>query len=203
MVYVCEDMTLSGWSEATLEKLPAGRRARALRYRQQDDRMLSAAAYLLLRYALQKEYGFTLFEDTAYTANGKPYLLSRPEIQFSISHCKEAVAVAVADKPIGIDVESIGPYDTDVAAYCCNDDELRAIASATDKATAFTTLWTQKESMLKRNGDAAPESIKDMLNDAEGYFQTLTTERYVCTICSTDNVVMRVKQVGSNELLLL
>lgn len=204
MIYICEDTQKfdSVWLQAAMKQLPEGRRERALRYRQPTDRMLSAAAYLLLRYAAQRECGFRLEEDLTRTVGGKPFLPNHPEMHFSISHCREAVAVAIDDAPIGIDVETIRPYEQDVAAYCCSAEELQTLEAVADKATAFTVIWTQKESLLKRNGDAAPHSIKEMLQGAaDDCFHTLTTARYVCTACTTGDVAPQVMCVPGSELL--
>jgi phosphopantetheinyl transferase len=43
--------------------------------------------------------------DFKYNEYGKPYIPAMPE--FSLSHCREAMAAAVAETPLGIDVESV------------------------------------------------------------------------------------------------
>ena len=41
--------------------------------------------------------------------HGKPFLLEHPQIQFNISHCKNAVLCGIGSKPLGVDVETIRP----------------------------------------------------------------------------------------------
>lgn len=203
MIYICDDIFTAddAWLRQAFDLLPRQRRARALRYKRVTDSVLSAAAYLLLRYGLRKECGLYLTDDFVYTTNGKPYLSKYPNAQFSISHCKDAVAVAIADAAVGIDVESVNRYDADVAKYCCNADELLQIEHSADKSLKFIEIWTKKESLLKRNGDAAPIDLKNMLNGVDNFFRSFSTERYVCTVCTDANAALDVIGVRSSELL--
>lgn len=85
-----------------------------------------------------------------YNEHGAPCLEHGP--CFSISHCKHGIAVAVGEKPIGIDIEHIRTAKPELVARTMNEQEQNVICSAPSPDVAFTRLWTQKEAVLKMQG---------------------------------------------------
>ena len=85
-----------------------------------------------------------------YNEHGAPCLEHGP--CFSISHCKHGIAVAVSEKPIGIDIEHIRTAKPELVARTMNEKEQNVICSAPSPDVAFTRLWTQKEAVLKMQG---------------------------------------------------
>ena len=134
-----------------LNALPAWRREKALQYKKLDDRKRSVLAFVLLQRALRDEYGITEVPEFVYNEFGKPSLPNLP-IHFSLSHCKDAVACAVSDHNIGIDVESIVPYNPDVARRVCTPAELEMLEKSTNKDVDFIKIWTMKEAISKYEG---------------------------------------------------
>ena len=134
-----------------LNALPAWRKEKALQYKKLDDRKRSVLAFVLLQRALREEYGITEVLEFVYNEFGKPSLPNLP-IHFSLSHCKDAVACAVSDHNIGIDVESIVPYNPDVARRVCTADELKMLGQSSNKNVEFIKLWTAKEAISKYEG---------------------------------------------------
>ena len=151
--------------QQALAEVSAQRREQALRYRHERDQRLSVAAYRLLHHALQAEYGIDQPPILVYGANGKPMLADRPDIHFSLSHCHEAAACVLNDRPIGIDIETLDHYSEEVAACVMSDEEMRRIAAAQAPAKEFTRLWTMKESLYKLTGDDHHGDIAHMLDD--------------------------------------
>ena len=153
MIYLYD--TLENYSDEQylkhLNALPAWRREKALQYKKLDDRKRSVLAFVLLQRALREEYGITEIPEFVYNEFGKPSLPNLP-IHFSLSHCKDAVACAVSDHNIGIDVESIVPYNPDVARRVCTADELEMLKQSDDKDVDFIKLWTAKEAISKYEG---------------------------------------------------
>jgi len=171
--------------EAALLELSPERREQALRYRHELGRRQCALAYLLLKRALHDGYGITGNPRFNYGEHGKPLLADYPDIHFSLSHCREAVACAVSDRPVGIDVESIGRYREQLAAYTMSEDERAAIAAAASPEVAFTRLWTMKEALLKCSGQGIVDGLKTVLEGVdENLFTTVVdpSERYVYTV---------------------
>ena len=153
MVYIFDrlDQYTDEAYEAHLASLPAWRREKALKYKKLDDRKRSVLAFVLLQRALREEYGITEIPEFVYNEFGKPSLPNLP-VHFSISHCKDAVACAVSDHNIGIDVESIVPYNPDVARRVCTADELKMLEQSSNKDVDFIKLWTVKEAISKYEG---------------------------------------------------
>lgn len=203
-IYICNDIQQHDeqWFLAAEALLPQGRRAHALRYRKADDRMLCAAAYLLLRHAVAEQTGERSFcEDLAYTAGGKPYVAGRPGLHFSLSHSHGVAVCAAGSEPVGVDVELIAAYDGDLAAYCCNSDELKAIEQSADRGRAFTEIWTRKESAIKLSGAGAPASLKH-IEAAEGkWFSTTELDGYVCTVCTDRATEVSLRRISAAELI--
>ena len=172
--------------DAALGAISPQRRAYILRYRHDMDRRLCLAATLLLQQALHEEFGIPSLPPLVYAPQGKPYIEGRPDIHFSLSHCRELAACVVSSQPVGIDVESIGAYDEDVAMATMNVDELQRIARSAWPDVAFTRLWTMKESFLKLTGEGLRNDMKDVLADAADYSfacQEHPDEGYVLTLC--------------------
>ena len=88
-----------------------------------------------------------------YNEHGKPFLIgNEATTYFSISHCREAIAVAISDKVIGIDAESIRHADEALVARTMTEAEQSYIHSHAQPDRAFIVLWTRKEAILKGMG---------------------------------------------------
>ena len=153
MVYIFDrlDQYTDEVYEKHLSSLPTWRREKALQYKKLDDRKRSVLAFVLLQRALREEYGITEVPEFVYNEFGKPSLPNLP-IHFSLSHCKDAVACAVSDHNIGIDVETIVPYNPDVARRVCTAAELEILEQSANKDVDFIKLWTVKEAISKHEG---------------------------------------------------
>jgi 4'-phosphopantetheinyl transferase len=93
--------------------------------------------------------------------HGKP-ALRRGDLEFSVAHSGDLVAVAVATAPVGVDVEQLEGRshelggDPDALARMVLADEERAALAAVDpsrRARAFLVAWTRKEAVTKAKGD--------------------------------------------------
>ena len=143
------------------------------------------AAYRLLQHALLQEYGINEAPVFTYGNKGKPLLQGHPDIHFSLSHCHEAVAVALSDHPVGIDIETVDHYSPEVARHVMSDDEMRQIEASAQPEVAFTRLWTMKESLYKLTGDDHGGDIAHLLDQAVNYrFNSVIMPRYVYSACA-------------------
>ena len=129
------------------------RRQQALAYKHLFGQFCCLKSYELLVQLLVSS-GFwtpdTGFPTFFYNEQGAPCLEHGP--CFSISHCKHGIAVAVSEKPIGIDIEHIRTAKPELVARTMNEQEQNEIWSAPSPDVAFTRLWTQKEAVLKMQG---------------------------------------------------
>lgn len=170
--------------DAALGVISEQRRQQALKFRHEQGRRTSVLAYLLLKQALREGYGITANPLFEYGEHGKPVIIGHPEIHFSLSHCRDAVACAVGSRPVGIDVESIREYKEPLARYTMNDDELGQIVAAPRPEVAFIRLWTMKEAALKQIGTGISNELKTVLTDhADLKFTTHVRPQYVYTVC--------------------
>ena len=167
-----------------LQEISAQRREQALRYRHELGQRQCVLAYLLLKRALREEFGITDNPVFVYGEHGKPVLADYPDIHFSLSHCREAVACVVGSRPVGIDVESVRPLKESLVRYTMSEIEQQKIFGAENPALMFTRLWTMKEASLKLTGEGLRDHLSTVLEGRELGFETFvsTDERYVCTV---------------------
>ena len=119
------------------------RRKQALRYKHIFGQYCCLKSWLMLMELIGiPEYRNT---DWRYNEHGKPYWENGPF--FSISHCKQGIAVAIDDRPIGIDIEGIRHADEDLIARTMSEEERAGMDER-----KFTRLWTQKEAVVKAQG---------------------------------------------------
>ena len=170
--------------DALMPLVPPQRREEALRYKSPRRQFDTIKSFCML----QELVGHPL-PDWQTNEHGKPYYdpalsqLSPSDLQlptyFSISHCSAAIAVAVSDHPVGIDVETINRRITpDLIRYTMNNDEQSAIfATLNNQHSTFFRFWTRKEAYLKLIGTGINGDMKDVLLYLPPHI-TITTTPY-------------------------
>ncbi len=156
-----------------LQFAPPEKQERILRQRvkQNADNMLVGAA--LVRHMIWEAFRIPLSQQhIVYGSYGKPYLRDYPNAHFNISHSGRYVVCAVADRPVGIDVQVIGTYRHDVAVRVCSEEQLVKIEASNDPAAEFTKLWTQKEAYLKMLGRGITARIRELPTRDKTQIQT-------------------------------
>lgn len=159
------------------------RREQALRFSHLFGQYCCLKSYEIL-CELLREWGSDIQQPVFdYNEYGAPSIQGGP--YFSISHCKEGIAVAVDSQPIGIDVESVRPFKEALMHKTMNASEQAAILSSDDPDWAFTRLWTQKEAVLKMQATGIISDLHEVLSAAPNTrFASLdnANHRYVLTI---------------------
>ena len=91
------------------------------------------------------------------TKNGKPYLLDKYGLFFSVSHTKTLLFIGVSDAEIGIDAEALS-RETDYLTVLKKFplEEQAEIQSKTD----FLRHWTAKEAAVKYLGGTLAKDLK-------------------------------------------
>ena len=169
--------------EAALREISEQRREQALKFKHEQGQRLCVLAYQLLKEGLQKEYGLTGNPIFEYNEHGKPSIVGHPEIYFNLSHCKEAVACAISDKPVGVDVESHREFSESLINYTMNDEEKAEIRKSHNVAAAFIRLWTMKEATSKLIGIGITHDVKSLIDTKKYKYTTVERQRYTYTIC--------------------
>ena len=171
------------------------RREQALRYTHIFGQFCCLKSYELLTQLLVKWGGDNVdkMPEFVYNEHGAPYLVVGP--YFSISHCKQGIAVAVSETPIGIDIETIRPLNEGLVRKTMNDVEQTHIFSSSHPETEFICLWTQKEAYVKMQGTGIISDMHDILCNVSNvaWEEILELEkRFICTICqkkTADSIV--------------
>lgn len=152
------------------------RREQALRYKHTLGRFCCLKSWLMLQDFLPINVRYSDFQ---YNEHGKPYFEGGPN--FSISHCKQGIAVVVNEKPIGIDIEAIRRADENLIARTMNEKERLTIKNDRD----FVRLWTQKEAVVKMIGTGI-EGFEQLQNLLPKYreleISTFENEHYIYSI---------------------
>jgi len=160
-----------------LPLVSAQRREQALRYKHTFGKFCCLKSWLLLQELVGE------MADWKYNAHGKPYIENGP--YFSISHCKQGIAVAIDEQPIGIDIEGIRHADEDLIERTMNERERLAIRELGMRE--FTRLWTQKEAIVKAHGVGIVsfEQLQGIrIQDSGIRIQTFEKENYIYSIAN-------------------
>jgi len=183
-LYLNDQIDNFDW-QTGLEALSEQRRQLALRFRYDLGRRTCVAAYLLLCKALREVYGIKEKPVFEYGEHGKPVIVGHPEVHFNLSHCREAVACAVSDRPVGVDIESVRNFSESLLNYTMNHEEADHIRHAERPDIEFIRLWTMKEAVLKRTGEGLHSDLGNVLVPMpEGLVTVVSADlRYVYSIC--------------------
>ena len=188
------------------EDLDEVERGRLAAYVREADRARFLLGVTIVRRVLAARFSLPAAKirlDRSCPECGKPHGKVRAEgVELSVSHSGELVGVAVADLPVGIDVEKIDPeVDVDgVAGFAFADHELRELGRlrGIEKARVFTEYWTRKEAVLKATGEglrgdlkaAVPEGIQIVQLDVGA------NHRAALAITSAEPPVVQVRDAG-------
>ena len=150
---------LTEHAEKYLALLPPWRTERYHRMKIESGKLEELAAGLLLRYALRDAAGIDLLNaEMTKNPHGKPEL-AEGQIHFNLSHSDGYIAAAVADCPVGIDVETNVDQDGKIAKRFFSEEEQQEIRDAEDPQLAFRRIWTRKEAYVKCTGTGIEGAI--------------------------------------------
>jgi 4'-phosphopantetheinyl transferase len=164
-VKVFDDMDLCTDAEVErmLSLVPEPRRSQAMGFKHTFGRFACLKSYLMLAELLRSEFGLEEFRiETA--EHGKPYLTDYPDIHFNISHCRNAIAVVVSDKPVGIDVESFRHFNDGLLDKSMNPTEKEEILKSDAPEETFASYWTRKEAVFKMQGTGITDNLHNILS---------------------------------------
>ena len=149
-----------------------------------------------IRHKVLKEYLKLSQLEFSINQNNKPYLESHSDTYFNISHTKNHIVMAVADQEVGVDIEKIVSKKSfmSIARRYFSECEVEALEQSANLQKDFYTLWTLKESQVKRNSLGIAYGLKDALfyKKANGWaseryledFSTFFYNEQVISICA-------------------
>lgn len=161
--------------------MSAERQKKCLDYRFDEDKKRCIAADFLVRKILGDSLGKSAREIEIYTdENGKPYV--NENIHFNLSHSDKYVALVVADKPVGIDIEKIKSVRLNLLDYFCSEKDKKYILGEEKSAgenipdnalERFFEVWTFKEAYLKCTGEGiSKKAVRINFDDYDKYLKT-------------------------------
>ncbi len=165
-VSACEESSL-------LSALPASRRTQIAR-RPCADRIASAAALLLLRYALC-DAGYAAYADAPILWEGKPRFADPAiPVRFNFSHTVDkangrfAAAVLLSDADaVGVDAEFVRPiHNRDALMRRLFSDAEREYVLSSGREDAFYQIWCAKEAYVKCTGEGFSHPLSQVTVDA-------------------------------------
>lgn len=168
------------------EYISPQRLQKTLRYRMPDDQKRCIAGSVLLRYFLG---------DTAILDNGFGKPVAENGVCFNLSHSGGWVLLAVDDRDVGCDIESVCFVDAArMGKIVFTGRECRMVETAPDKTGVFFDLWTKKEALLKCMGEGfhRPAKSVDVSGDSfvdgnrKYYLRTVVFADYVISACAAD-----------------
>ena len=109
-----------------------------------------------------EEKGFKFDSKIEKTVEGKPFFPFNNDLHFSISHTKEFIAIAINDKPIGIDIERTRKYNKSLVNRFFHPSEIKILEETKEEQERdilFTKIWTLKEAYVKCTGTGIANSF--------------------------------------------
>lgn len=153
-IYLCKvDLPDGELSAAAEELIPRARLSEILSGKNAAKQAQRLTAECVLRAAISE---MTECDPKAVvvlkTELGKPFV-SGENIEISISHTKTAVAVAISDCAVGVDVEYLRPVNLRAVERFFSEKEKEYVYSdSSDKTARFFEIWTRKEAVVKAKG---------------------------------------------------
>jgi len=187
MLYIIDKLESieSVFSESMSSLLSAERYQKVQRLRSSTGRNTSAAAYLLLRFALREAYNLNEAVKFKFATKGKPALENYPHIHFNLSHSKGVVACVVADFEVGVDVQNIRHVSGKTAKRVLTEEEYVTFQKSDNPDEYFCKIWTIKESYVKMTGQGITNELREISAGEIKNIHTFKGENYYCSVCGS------------------
>ncbi len=114
---------------------------------------------------------------------------------FNISHSDGYIALAIDQVPVGIDIENIRNAEEDLRNYISNDEEKKYIHDD----ESFFEVWTNKEALVKANGNGINQKIKTIQSLPLNAIRTYDNKTYFNKTIKYQNLVITVSRASSDD----
>ncbi len=161
-----------------------------------SDRDASLLAYTaLIRLAEKRWPGVS--QKLCFTDRGKPCFYVKNAPYCSISHTGGAMAVALSDRPVGVDVQAVTRIREAVVSRVFTAKERAAIAFAApgEGERLFTRIWAQKEAALKKSG-LGLYGLRQIPPEP-GVYTLMEADGWVAAVCAEETAVIVVDPVST------
>lgn len=119
---------------------------------------------------------------------GKPFLKNYPNFHYNISHTRNAIAIAVSEDVVGVDIEKLRKAELQIADRfftVAEQDYIKEFKEKTDKR--FYEIWTKKEAYIKciGKGLCLPLNSFNSLDEIMvNQIQSYEMGKYIISVCS-------------------
>lgn len=111
----------------------------------------------LLAWGAAQYWGLSSLPGLAAGERGKPWFPACPQYHFNLSHSGALALCALAERPVGVDIQvTRDSWRPALIARSCTPEEREWLASRGDRPEDFTQLWALKESGGKQTGYGLP-----------------------------------------------
>ena len=143
------------------------------------------AVWRLLEYAVKISLGKSMHEISPYLDENGKWLSEG--CCFSLAHSNGAIAVAISDSQVGIDIER--QRDVDIEAFSrrvLTPFERLRFDGENDKNRYIIELWTKKESIYKFNGSPpfVPSKLECKNYKTKTFSEKIDGINYFISVCS-------------------
>lgn len=128
-------------------KIPTSLLNEINQYKHPQARLQKNASYLLLNIVLNTHHIWN--KDISVNEYGKPSLIGN-QIYFNLSHSGEYIVCAVANNPIGVDIEFTNSHIKSISSAFLTKNEVQTYISLSNQK--LTQIWAIKEAIVKLLG---------------------------------------------------
>lgn len=151
------------------------RQKKILKYKFLNDKKCSLAAGILVRIMLFEIYGLGIRNLTIKKNKfGKPEIAEYPNLYFNLSHSGKYVCCIMGEREVGIDIELLDRnIDIRLFQNIFHEEEYSNIfkmKNSIAQKEIFFSLWTLKESYLKKIGYGLSQKMNTFCIDLRGEF---------------------------------
>ena len=192
MIYYADPRVFSdALLQQALPLLPKEKQTAIAKIVHQPTKRQSITAWALLLYALRAQN--REMPPLVFTETGKPYF-EGGALHFNLSHTDTLVCAAVAETPVGVDVQTLTAPSDGVIRRVLSEREQDLLRRSDDKKALFTRFWTQKEACAKWTGeglscafsslDFSPYAPADAFSAFGAAFRVWRFPETLMTVCS-------------------
>lgn len=186
---ILDDMIEIAQYEGLIKVLPEEKQNQIRKFHFDIDKKLSLLSDMFVRYLacslMHVKNSDLIFKKNKY---GKPYIEGTMDFHYNISHTRNAIAVGISRKPIGIDVEKIKDYESEISKQFFSKNELQYIMYKEENISRrFYEIWTKKEAYIKWVGKGLyiPLATFDVLSKKlDCKIDTILTDDYLVSVCT-------------------
>ena len=167
------------------------KKSRLDNYNSDIDKKIGLYADLLVRVAIHQDLNIENGGiEFGINDHGKPFLINNQDYHFNVSHTRNTIAVAVSDKPVGVDVEKIREFELGIAKRFFTERELNYISKSQDNTyERFFEIWTKKEAYIKYIGKGLSVPLNSFAVTGKSLserFYTVGYGKYIINMCGSE-----------------